>query len=113
LDVEGVAYRTERSIRMVLRVAREGAHARFRFTLGEMLLGIVLHAIPLGYWASNVQGFHHRHLSVSSGKTLAAKSWMALSIQTDHAAKNSNSILAHKITTYVILAFNALLFAMF
>jgi hypothetical protein len=96
---------------MFVKVAREGG--RFRFTLSEMLVGIVLLAIPLAYWASNVRGFQYRPLSPSSQKRLAANPWMALPIQKQNDAKNSNALVAYKITAYAIMALNALIFAVF
>src|SRR5262245_56741036 len=96
---------------MILRIAREGG--KFRFTLGEMLVGIIFLAIPLAYWASNVQGSWYRPLSPSSQKTLASKPSTSPSIQNNDDSRNSNSVLAYKITTFAIMAFNALIFAVF
>jgi hypothetical protein len=86
---------------------------KIRFTLGEMLVGVAILAICLAYWASEVQGFRPRTLSPPLQKQLPSNPSQALMMQKNIDARNSNALLAHKITAYAFTGFNALIFAVF
>src|SRR4051794_17524991 len=90
---------------------REGG--KFRITLGELLVGVALLAVPLAYWTSNVGGFRYRPLSPSLQKRLEANPRFASVIQRQNDFRNSNALQAYKITAYVTMACTALVFAIF
>jgi hypothetical protein len=90
---------------------REGG--KFRFTLGEMLVGIVLFAIPLAYWSLNVRGYRYSPLSPLSQKMSAANPKLALSMQKNNDTKNTNRLQAYKITSYIYVALSSITFAAF
>ena len=96
---------------MVLGVVR--GVGKIRFTLGEMLVGIALLAISLAYWVWDVQGFRPRPLPLPLQKQSATNPSWALMMQKNNDARNSNALLARKITAYAFMGFNALIFAVF
>ena len=86
---------------------------KFRFTLGEMLVGIMLFAIPLAYWTSNVRGFKYSPLSPSSQKLLAAYPQQSLAIQKKNDSRNLHRLRAYQITFYVVALLSSATFATF
>lgn len=71
---------------------------KVRFTLGEMLVGIVLLAIPLAYWTSNVRRYRYVQPSSSHQKALAANPKLALSFQKLNVSMNLYRLNSYKIT---------------